>query len=89
MLGANTKRNTTLNWDFQPYQMADLPTLETGASTNDDVEVKAGDMVLDADGNLVELAAGMKVHQRRGRDRGIHRRSDHDEADDRQLHVPR
>jgi ABC-type transport system substrate-binding protein len=61
MLGANTKRNTTLLWDFQPYQMADLPTIESGKTTNDDVEVNAGDMVLDADGNLVELAAGMMV----------------------------
>jgi ABC-type transport system substrate-binding protein len=61
MLGANTKQNTTLNWNFQPYHMASLPTIESGESTNADVEVKAGDKVLDADGNLVELAAGMKV----------------------------
>jgi ABC-type transport system substrate-binding protein len=61
MLGANTKRNTTLNWDFQPYQMADLPTIESGKTVNADVEVKAGDKVLDASGTLVELAAGMSV----------------------------
>ncbi len=65
-----------------------MPTLESGKSTNEDVEVKAGDKVMDADGNVVELAAGMMVNQRRGRDGGVHRRSDHDEAADRQLRVP-
>jgi len=62
LLGANSsKHNTTENWNFQEYHMASIPYLETGESSNDDVEVKAGDKVLDATGTVVELAAGMEV----------------------------
>jgi peptide/nickel transport system substrate-binding protein len=62
LLGANSsKHQTTLNWDFQPYHLVENPTLESGKATNAEVEVKAGDKVMDADGTLVELAAGMKV----------------------------
>ena len=33
MLGANSsKKQTTLNWDFQPYQLVENPTLESGKS---------------------------------------------------------
>jgi len=41
--------------------MKELPTLESGLATNADVEVKEGDMVWDATGNAVPLAAGVKV----------------------------
>ncbi len=34
-----------------PYHLVDIPTIEAGRATNADVEVKAGDMVLDATGN--------------------------------------
>jgi ABC-type transport system substrate-binding protein len=52
---------TTLDYNFQPLWYTEMPTIESGRTTNDDVEVKAGDMVVDADGNPVELATGVKV----------------------------
>jgi ABC-type transport system substrate-binding protein len=66
MLGAEGKRNTTLNYQFQPNQMADLPTLESGKTTLAEVEVKAGDKVMDSTGTMVELAAGMMVKNSAG-----------------------
>jgi ABC-type transport system substrate-binding protein len=66
-LGANSsKQSTTLEYNFQPYHLTELPTLESGRATNADVEVKEGDKVLDADGNVVELAAGVKVRNSAG-----------------------
>ena len=62
MLGANnSKQSTTLEYNFQPFHLVDLPTLESGAATNVPVEVKEGDKVMDADGNLVDLAAGTMI----------------------------
>ncbi len=52
---------TTLDYQFQPVYITEMPTLESGLSKNNDVEVKAGDKVVDANGDVVELAAGMKV----------------------------
>jgi ABC-type transport system substrate-binding protein len=52
---------TTLDYNFQPLWYTEMPTIESGKSTNDDVEVKAGDMVVDANGEVVELAAGVTV----------------------------
>lgn len=52
---------TSLNFDFAPLALKQLPTLESGLTTNNDVEVKAGDKVVDASGNNVELATGVKV----------------------------
>lgn len=52
---------TSLDYDFQPYSVTELSTLESGLAANNDVEVKAGDMVYDATGTVVELASGVKV----------------------------
>jgi len=52
---------TSLNYDFQPLLVTELSTLESGLAKNNDVEVKAGDMVYDSGGNPVELAAGVKI----------------------------
>jgi ABC-type transport system substrate-binding protein len=66
ILGADTKRMTTLNFEVQPNQYVDVPYLETGKSVLNEVEVKAGDKVVDTTGTLVELAAGMKVKNSAG-----------------------
>jgi ABC-type transport system substrate-binding protein len=52
---------TSLNYDFQPVMLNELATLESGLSTNNDVEAKEGDLVWDATGTRVELAPGVKV----------------------------
>jgi ABC-type transport system substrate-binding protein len=61
LLGADGKQYTTLNYDYQANHTKQLPTLENGFATNDDVEVKEGDKVVDANGDVVTLASGMKV----------------------------
>ncbi len=57
---------TSLNYDFQPYWVKELSTIESGLASNNDVEVKEGDMVLDANGNPVALAAGVSVYDSTG-----------------------
>jgi ABC-type transport system substrate-binding protein len=57
--------NTQYNYDFQPADVpggqAQLSTLENGLATNEMVDVKAGDMVYNADGEPAELAQGINV----------------------------
>jgi len=62
----NATMYTSLDYDFQPVWMAELPTLENGKAVNNDVEVKEGDKVLDTGGNVVELAAGVMVKNAAG-----------------------
>jgi ABC-type transport system substrate-binding protein len=50
-----------LNYDFKATLVKDLPTLENGGTTNNDVEVAEGAKVVDADGNVVDLAPGVFV----------------------------
>ncbi|MBI5944846.1 MAG: peptide ABC transporter substrate-binding protein [Chloroflexi bacterium] len=50
-----------LNYDFKATLVKDLPTIENGGTTNNDVEVAEGTKVMDADGNVVDLAAGVFV----------------------------
>jgi ABC-type transport system substrate-binding protein len=57
---------TSLNYDFQPVLIKQLPTLENGATTNNDVEVKEGDKVVDANGEVVDLAVGVKIKNAAG-----------------------
>jgi ABC-type transport system substrate-binding protein len=55
-------QETHLNYDFKASPvMKDLPTIENGGTVNNDVEVKEGDKVVDANGDVVTVAAGMKV----------------------------
>jgi ABC-type transport system substrate-binding protein len=58
---------TQVDYDFQASQ-ANLATVESGAASNNDVEVKEGDPVVDAsgtptdaDGNLLTLTPGLKI----------------------------
>jgi ABC-type transport system substrate-binding protein len=56
-----------LNYEFKNSPVTkDLPTLENGGTTNNDVEVKEGDMVVDANGDPVALAAGVKIKNAAG-----------------------
>jgi ABC-type transport system substrate-binding protein len=57
---------TTLNYDYQPVYIKQMPTLENGGTTNNDVEVKEGDKVVDANGDVVELKAGAKIKNSAG-----------------------
>ncbi len=54
-------QETHLNYDFKATLVKDLPTIENGGTTNNDVEVSEGTKVVDADGNVVDLAAGVFV----------------------------
>jgi peptide/nickel transport system substrate-binding protein len=51
----------TRNYSAQPVILEKLPSLSGGGAVLQPVEVKAGDMVVDASGNLAALAAGTKV----------------------------
>lgn len=53
--------NTQYDYDYQPVLQNGLSTLESGLATNELVAVQAGDIVYAADGNPVELAAGVEV----------------------------
>ncbi|MBL8107939.1 MAG: hypothetical protein JNJ72_20390, partial [Anaerolineales bacterium] len=57
---------TSLDYDFAPSMLKQLPTLENGLAQNNDVEVKEGDKVLDANGTVTELAAGVQVKNSAG-----------------------
>ncbi len=59
---------TSLNYDFAPVYLKQLPTLESGATTNGDVEVKEGDKVVDVNGDVVDFAAGVTVKNSAGED---------------------
>jgi ABC-type transport system substrate-binding protein len=54
-------QSTSLNYDFQPVLVKDLPTLENGGTTNNDVEVSEGAKVVDANGDVVDLAPGVTI----------------------------
>jgi len=60
------RQYTSLNYDFQAVLVKQLPTIENGGTTNNDVEVKEGDKVVDANGEVVDLAAGVKVKNAAG-----------------------
>jgi ABC-type transport system substrate-binding protein len=49
------------DYNYTPIMQKQLSTLESGLATNDPVDVKEGDMIQDANGNVVPLAAGVSV----------------------------
>jgi ABC-type transport system substrate-binding protein len=53
--------SSTWSYDYQPVGLTQLSTIENGAATNKDVEVSAGDIVWDINGEAVELAPGVQV----------------------------
>ena len=52
---------TTLSYEYQAQGLEKLPSLDDGDAVVNSVEVNAGDLVLDASGNPVELAEGVMV----------------------------
>lgn len=59
-------QETHLNYEYKASLVKDLPTIENGGTTNNDVEVSEGTKVVDADGNVVDLAAGVFVNNAAG-----------------------
>jgi ABC-type transport system substrate-binding protein len=53
--------NTQYNYDFQNVLQDGMSTIESGLATNEDVELKAGDFVYNADGKPEALAQGTRV----------------------------
>jgi ABC-type transport system substrate-binding protein len=60
MIGQEKSYNS-VDYEFTPRYLKVLPSIENGTAVNTEVEVNAGDMVVDATGEVVELAAGVKV----------------------------
>jgi ABC-type transport system substrate-binding protein len=54
-------QSTSLNYDFQAVLVKQLPTIENGGTTNNDVEVTEGAKVVDANGDVVDLAPGVTI----------------------------
>jgi len=58
---------TSIDYDYAAnLYFKQLPTLENGKATIVTVDVKDGDKIVDANGDLVELAAGMKIKEADG-----------------------
>lgn len=52
---------TSLDYTFAPALIKELPTIESGLTTNNDVEVAEGAKVVDSNGDVVDLAAGVSI----------------------------
>jgi hypothetical protein len=63
---ARPSQETHLNYEYKASLVKDLPTLENGGTTNNDIEVSEGTKVVDADGHVVDLAAGVFVNNAAG-----------------------
>lgn len=57
---------TDNNYSFQAVLQDGLATIESGDALNNDIEVKAGDKVIDSAGEIVDLANGVKVFDSTG-----------------------
>jgi peptide/nickel transport system substrate-binding protein len=67
LIGAD-RTYTSLNYDYQPVFYKELPSIENGTAVNTAVDVKAGDMVVDATGTNVKLENGVKVKDSTGQE---------------------
>lgn len=50
-----------ISYDYQPVILMEMPTLENGGAQIIGIEVQAGDQVVDAEGSLLALEAGVRV----------------------------
>ena len=57
---------TSLNYEYQAALLKELPTIENGGTTNNDIEVSEGTKVVDANGDVVDLAAGVSLRDAAG-----------------------
>ena len=60
-LGANSG-----NFAYTPQEQTPLSTIESGLAKNNDVAIKDGDKIMDANSNPVDAAAGVKVTDNTG-----------------------
>lgn len=58
----------TVSYDYQPVILKKMPSLADGDAQITPVSVKAGDEIVDADGNLTALSAGTRVRPSSCRD---------------------
>ncbi len=63
IVGAFTSGTTFIseNFDYFPNQQTPMSTIENGLALNNDIAVKTGDKIIDANGDPVDAAAGVKV----------------------------
>jgi ABC-type transport system substrate-binding protein len=61
LLGAPILTSFTYDWQAPGLVNEELPTVENGGATNDDIEVSEGDTVWSTDGEAVELAPGVEI----------------------------
>lgn len=59
-------QSTSLNYDFQAVLVRQLPTIENGGTASNNVDVKEGDWVVDANSNVVELKPGVIIKNAAG-----------------------
>lgn len=59
LLGARSA--TSYDYDYQPVSLTQLPTIENGGATNEDVEVTEGDIVWSTSGEAITLTDGVEV----------------------------
>ncbi len=52
---------TSYNYDYQPVGLTELPTLENGGATLEEVEVSEGDLIWNADGEIIPLEPGVEI----------------------------
>ncbi len=52
---------TSLNYEYQPVMLTQMPTIENGAAVNKIVEVREGESIVNADGNAVKLKPGVRI----------------------------
>ncbi len=62
-----TRIASAYDYDYQPVVVDELPTIESGGTTLEVVEVSAGDMVWSVDAEAVELAPGTRVLNSEGK----------------------
>jgi ABC-type transport system substrate-binding protein len=55
--------STSQNYDYQAREQNGLSTIESGLAANNEVDVKAGDKVVDASGNIITLDAAASPAQ--------------------------
>lgn len=57
---------TSLNYEYQPVMLTQMPTIENGAATDNTVEVREGESIVDADGNSLKLSPGVRIRDAEG-----------------------
>ncbi len=59
---------TNLDFDYPPVMLKQMPTVENGGAVNNVVGVRAGEKIVDVDGNVVELQLGVRIRNLEGQE---------------------